>query len=199
MAKASVTRSLLLEAAAEVIVRKGYEAASVDEIAERADVSKGVVYYHFKNKADVAQSLLIDGLDRLTKRFVEISRQEATAQSALTEMLRTFINGIYEHQLFGSFLLSEISSDGRPWSQLVHERENVLIRIVVCEIERAKMEGYATKDLDAQFAAVIIIGAVVAAAHRFIVQSSADQKDVLLLQLEKFEHRVLTCNEASSH
>jgi len=51
------TRARLLKAAEEVFVRDGYEAAQLDEIAARADRSKGAVYTHFKSKEDLFLAL----------------------------------------------------------------------------------------------------------------------------------------------
>jgi AcrR family transcriptional regulator len=47
------TRASLLDAAAEVFARKGYERASLDEIAELAGFSRGAVHHHFSCKEDL--------------------------------------------------------------------------------------------------------------------------------------------------
>jgi AcrR family transcriptional regulator len=52
------TLSRLLTAAEEVFVRDGYEAAQLDEIAARAERSKGAVYMHFKSKEDLFLGLI---------------------------------------------------------------------------------------------------------------------------------------------
>ncbi|GHJ41895.1 TetR/AcrR family transcriptional regulator [Streptomyces sp. TS71-3] len=52
------TRSLLLEAAARVFARKGYAAASVDEIAGSAGFSTGALYSNFAGKKDLFFELL---------------------------------------------------------------------------------------------------------------------------------------------
>jgi len=51
------TQARLLNAAEEVFVRDGYEAAQLDEIATRAERSKGAVYNHFKSKEDLFLAL----------------------------------------------------------------------------------------------------------------------------------------------
>jgi len=53
----------LLDAAREVFVRQGYHAAAMDEIAERAGVSKPVLYQHFPGKLDLYVALLDDSCD----------------------------------------------------------------------------------------------------------------------------------------
>jgi AcrR family transcriptional regulator len=51
--KRAQTRERLLEAASRVIAERGVEAATVDEIANRAGCSKGLVHYHFATKDDL--------------------------------------------------------------------------------------------------------------------------------------------------
>src|SRR5579859_6352593 len=51
-------RRQLLTAAQEVFVAQGYHAAAMDEIAERAGVSKPVLYQHFPSKQDLYLALL---------------------------------------------------------------------------------------------------------------------------------------------
>ena len=50
-------RVQLLESALEVFVRQGYHAAAMDDIAERAGVSKPVLYQHFPGKLDLYLAL----------------------------------------------------------------------------------------------------------------------------------------------
>jgi AcrR family transcriptional regulator len=54
----SARRAQLLEAAQEVFVESGYHAAAMDEIADRAGVSKPVLYQHFPGKLDLYLALL---------------------------------------------------------------------------------------------------------------------------------------------
>ena len=47
------TRAALLDAAAEVFARRGFAAASLEEIAEMAGFTRGAVYHHFGSKEDL--------------------------------------------------------------------------------------------------------------------------------------------------
>ena len=58
-------RAQLLTAAREVFVGQGYHAAAMDDIAERAGVSKPVLYQHFPGKLDLYLALLDAGTDAL--------------------------------------------------------------------------------------------------------------------------------------
>jgi AcrR family transcriptional regulator len=67
----SERRAQLLKAAQAVFVQSGYHAAAMDEIAERAGVSKPVLYQHFPGKLDLYLALLdthCDTLEQLVRR-----------------------------------------------------------------------------------------------------------------------------------
>jgi len=51
------TRDLLLDAAEEVFAEKGFEGASLEEIAQRAGYTRGAIYKHFTSKADMFLAL----------------------------------------------------------------------------------------------------------------------------------------------
>ena len=54
------TRALLLDAARRVFLKRGYHAATLDQIADEAGFSKGAVYSRFASKADMFLALLED-------------------------------------------------------------------------------------------------------------------------------------------
>ena len=58
-------RAQLLESALEVFVAQGYHAAAMDDIAERAGVSKPVLYQHFPGKLDLYLALLDSSCDAI--------------------------------------------------------------------------------------------------------------------------------------
>jgi AcrR family transcriptional regulator len=60
-------RRQLLGAAQEVFVAQGYHAAAMDEIAERAGVSKPVLYQHFPGKLELYLALLDESAQALTE------------------------------------------------------------------------------------------------------------------------------------
>src|SRR6188474_2484746 len=61
-------RKQLLEAAQEVFVAQGYHAAAMDDIAERAGVSKPVLYQHFPGKLELYLALLDTHCDAIVAK-----------------------------------------------------------------------------------------------------------------------------------
>jgi len=56
--KKAQTRAKLLDAAAVVFARKGFNGASLDDVAEEAGLTKGAVYSNFAGKSDLIQALI---------------------------------------------------------------------------------------------------------------------------------------------
>ncbi|MER6015685.1 ScbR family autoregulator-binding transcription factor [Streptomyces bluensis] len=54
------TRASLLHAAAEVFAEHGYAGANVSTIAERAGLTLGALYFHFRNKGDLAREIVLN-------------------------------------------------------------------------------------------------------------------------------------------
>jgi AcrR family transcriptional regulator len=61
----------LLQAAQDVFVAQGFHAAAMDDIADRAGVSKPVLYQHFPGKRELYLALLEEQVDHLAERVAD--------------------------------------------------------------------------------------------------------------------------------
>lgn len=64
------TRQRIQEVALELFAEQGYEKTSLREIAERLDVTKAALYYHFKTKEEILVSIFAD-LSRPIEDLIE--------------------------------------------------------------------------------------------------------------------------------
>src|SRR5690606_2645302 len=78
-ARREATRQRLYEAAVTLIAEQGFSATTVDEIAERAGVAKGTVYYNFASKSVLFEELLRHGVGLLTASLKEAADRTAGA------------------------------------------------------------------------------------------------------------------------
>jgi TetR/AcrR family acrAB operon transcriptional repressor len=58
--EAAATRQALLDAALVVFSQKGYAATRLEDVAAQANVTRGAIYWHFKNKADLYNTLTLE-------------------------------------------------------------------------------------------------------------------------------------------
>ncbi len=88
-------RAQLLSAALEVFTAAGYHAAAMDEIADRASVSKPVLYQHFPSKLDLYLAVLdihIDSLIFEIQKAVSSTQVNSDRVSATVNAYFDFIN-----------------------------------------------------------------------------------------------------------
>lgn len=69
-------KNSILDAAEEVFFAKGISAATMDEIADRVELSKGTLYLYFKSKEDIYLAITERALLILTKMFEDASAGE---------------------------------------------------------------------------------------------------------------------------
>lgn len=74
---ALATRDLLLDAAERVFQRRGVSRTSLQEIAQEAGLTRGAIYWHFDNKADVFDAMMQRVTLPLTTQFNNQSQAEA--------------------------------------------------------------------------------------------------------------------------
>lgn len=93
----SKTKQRILDAAQEVVLRRGFAATSVDAIQEAAGISRGTFFYHYPSKDDLARALLeryaeqdrllVDELMERAERLATDPLQQALVFLALHEEL----------------------------------------------------------------------------------------------------------------
>src|SRR5271167_1425759 len=86
-------RRLILDAAREIFVRQGYESFSMRKLAEKIEYSRGSVYLHFKNKAELFESIVDESFARLLKTLFAL-RNGKELQDAVEELktgLRAYV------------------------------------------------------------------------------------------------------------
>ena len=117
------TRQHLLDAALEVFWRNGVTRSSLQEIAQEAGVTRGALYWHFKNKEDLFDALFHCYFTPLTEPF---DSDEAKASDNLWAHLRQSILGIFrrmtqdeKHQKFCNVLY--MKCEASPANQAITE------------------------------------------------------------------------------
>ncbi len=86
-------RTQLLGAALEVFVAQGYHAAAMDDIAERAGVSKPVLYQHFPGKLDLYLALL----DQACDTIISSSQQALESTEDNKERVTAAVHAFYDY------------------------------------------------------------------------------------------------------
>lgn len=86
-ARAFETRELILQGAARIFARKGYEGTTIADIVEESGVTKGAMYFHFKSKEELGKAIVFQQTELLQGSIVE---ENVLAAQALVDMSYQF-------------------------------------------------------------------------------------------------------------
>lgn len=103
------SRQRLLDAAARVFSERGYEAASVDEIAAEAGVSKGTLYWNFENKDDLFLALVEEHHDSRVREIVAAT-ESTSADEDMAPKASRWLGDLLQEERQLILLLHEYSA-----------------------------------------------------------------------------------------
>ena len=106
-------RGQLLTTASEVFVDRGFHATGMDEIADRAGVSKPVLYQHFSSKLDLYLAVLQQHVDILVSGVRQALRTTTDNRQRLRSAVQAFFDFI-EHDSQGYRLIFENDYSNEP-------------------------------------------------------------------------------------
>jgi AcrR family transcriptional regulator len=99
--KKARTRSQLIDAAATVFARRGFMAASLDEVAEEAGLTKGAVYSNFAGKEELFQAVIDERVNEPMLRLAKDIDSTGTFAERAMEGARMFVDmAQQERELF---------------------------------------------------------------------------------------------------
>jgi TetR/AcrR family transcriptional regulator, acrAB operon repressor len=196
--EAAVTRANLLKTALAVFSAKGYAAATLDDVAKAAKVTRGAIYWHFKSKADLYNTLI----QELSARGTIVVQQALAEGGTLIEILqRIFVRqcalieddkearAVMELALFKTGLDPELQA-GRK-KQI--DAGNALIAGIASAMQAGVMQGILRNDMEPTDMARAFIafenGAIqqwLASPKSFSLKTSSESfADILIAGLKK--------------
>ncbi|MBD3274066.1 MAG: TetR family transcriptional regulator [Candidatus Marinimicrobia bacterium] len=119
-------RQAIIDAAEKIMFSKGLENATMDEIAEEADLSKGTLYYYFKNKEDLYLAINNRGLENLNQRFASVLTENRSGIELIRRLGEEFVNFVRaEPDYFDAMIHYEFTEEiSRRDGESTHMKEN---------------------------------------------------------------------------
>ncbi|MFD3924361.1 TetR/AcrR family transcriptional regulator [Streptomyces sp. NPDC058595] len=162
------TRQKLYEAAVTLIAEQGFSATTVDEIAERAGVAKGTVYYNFKSKTELFEELLRHGVGLLTASLRtaadETAERDGTSVEALDAMIRAGLAFIDRRPAFTQLYVAELWRTNRAWQSTLLVVRQQAVSVVEKVLQEGIDRGELNREIDVPLTAAALVGMVLVAA-----------------------------------
>ncbi|GAA2504833.1 TetR/AcrR family transcriptional regulator [Streptomyces sp. NPDC059506] len=162
------TRAKLYEAAVTLIAEKGFSSTTVEEIAERAGVAKGTVYYNFASKSELFEELLRHGVGLLTASLTEAAEGTLAGGGgrvdALDAMIRAGLAFIARYPSFSQLYVAELWRTNRTWQSTLTMVRQEAVAVVEKVLRDAVESGELSEEIDVPLTAAALFGMVLVAA-----------------------------------
>jgi AcrR family transcriptional regulator len=110
------SKDRILEKATGEFAEHGFEGARMDRIADRAEVNKATIYYHYENKLELYQAVIIQPLDAIGSEL-ETPPDSDDAADRLRHWMKFIVSRIRSHPGVAQLLLREIVDGGDRLSE----------------------------------------------------------------------------------
>ncbi|MBI6605284.1 TetR family transcriptional regulator [Pseudomonas sp. S4_EA_1b] len=182
-AEAEETRQRIIDAAVEIFASQGVSNATLDQIAKKAGVTRGAVYWHFNGKQDVLQEVLSSRQHPLELEFSPEKGIETSWEEVVTSMLESVHSPESKH--FSEILIFQ----GFDESGLIHHRmvqaSNRFLQYIHQVLRNAIAQGELPPTLDLQTAIAVIKGLVTGLLYEGL-RSSEQPPQVIKAALKSF-------------
>lgn len=158
-------RELILDAAEDVISGKGFDNATMDEIAERAEVGKGTLYLYFKNKLAIYIAICERGSRRLNKKMAKVLTRDVTGIKMIEELGTAYMNFIVNNpryfQAFNYYegIVDEEILKNSPVAQQCRENGREAMTYIVRALQIGMQDGSIDRSYNPKELGAIIWGA----------------------------------------
>ena len=163
------SRRDLMDVAIDCFAKYGAQATSIDRIAKAAGVTKGALYYHFKDK----EELLVEAVKNRVEQFERRVRTDLPPDGDAPSALRQLARVCYDHatrsnhrRLIVTLMVEAIDTNPRlakQFREMMH-RFREFLRTIVC---RGQERKELRLDIDPEVAAEVYAGAVMGAEIQY--------------------------------
>ena len=168
----SARRKQLLAAAQQVFVAQGYHSAAMDDIAERAGVSKPVLYQHFPGKLELYLALLDTHCDALLERIRRAMAATTDNKERVRGAMKAYFDFVdHESEAFRLVFESDLRND-----PAVRERTDRVEQGSIAAITDTIMADTGVSRAPAELLAAGLVGAAETAARFWLARGRRVEK-----------------------
>lgn len=184
-----MSKDKIISAAIEVFSENGYHRASMDEIAARAQVAKGTLYYNFPGKSQLFKTVVKNGFEDIMRRTEADLNSSLPLKEKILRTIRHHLDLFLESRHFAHIVFNEISN-GIEQDVLdeLKELRRVHLSFLASILEEGKCEENLIRDVDSNLAAASIVGTLESTCNYYLSHPDEYKRD----DLERFVFTVIT-------
>ncbi len=154
----SIRMQKIVEAATSIFHRKGFKAATLDEVAKELHLTKAALYNYVPSKGKLLSLIYNQAFEKIFHRIYEISALPVSPQEKLRQIIRDHICNIITDNIamFSVFFAEENQLPGKDFQKIRAEKKKYT-RLII-EIIEEGIEAGVFKPVDSRLQAYAILG-----------------------------------------
>jgi AcrR family transcriptional regulator len=145
--------------AADIMCQKGYEATSMNDIAEAVGLTKAGVYHYIRGKEDLLFQIMSFGMDMVDEDVIAPARQVTEADLRLRTIVERHCRRIMEQGGAVTLLLEEMHALTAPHQRIIRNRKRAYFELVRDTLDKLSAAGK-LRDLDPTIASFSLFGMI---------------------------------------
>lgn len=155
---------LIMDAALEVFAEKGLRNATMDDVAEKAEVSKGTIYLYFKSKEHLFFAIDMRASEMLRQRFAEAASAEKTGLAKVRAIGRAYYQFCFDYPNYFKAMsyiekldpqtFQAVAGDMLPGG--IHGYKDSSLAILAGAIETGQQDGTISRDLHPWLTSILL-------------------------------------------
>lgn len=137
------TKRLIFDAALQLAGERGITGTTMDDVAERAGVAKGSLYYNFASKDKLFEGLLREGMSALTEALRE-ARAGTEGWPAIEALVGTLLGRIQANTALAKVIAGDIFRTDRAWRETSYAFRHDALAEFAAAIDEAVPEASVT-------------------------------------------------------
>ncbi|NWG01648.1 MAG: TetR/AcrR family transcriptional regulator [Syntrophaceae bacterium] len=156
----SEKKKKILASAIKIIGDKGYQNATIAEIAKDAGIGDATIYEYFKNKEDLLLSIPVEVTKELIPQINDHMMGIKGALNKLRKFIWWWLNYVEKNPGYGSIVLLELKTSKTYVSNEAYQAARNFYKIVLDIIKEGQEEGSVKKEINIFLARSICVGAI---------------------------------------
>lgn len=152
-------RAEIYNAAAKIICEKGFDAMTMNDIAQAVGMTKAGIYHYINGKKDMLYAVMSYGMDSLEKNVIAPASEYKDAQQRLREIISNHAKLISTGQNTIAIVVDEVTGLAPLHRNKINQRKRIYLDFIRDTLRQLKEEGR-LKDVDVTVAAFSILGMI---------------------------------------
>lgn len=178
MARTSGTKRLILDAALQLAAERGITGTTMDDVAERAGVAKGSLYYNFSSKDKLFEGLLLDGMETLTQALRE-ARAGRHGWPAIEALVAALLGRIAANPALAKIMAGDIFRTDRPWQETAYAFRHQALAEFEAAITEAQAAASVAGPASGLMASSVFGATLVAGLEWLVFEPERSQEEVV--------------------